>query len=210
MILEQPPLLYRLFFPGALWRIPSAPGEPPVLYLTFDDGPIPEVTPWVLEQLASRDLKATFFMVADNVRKHPEVYRQVIEAGHAVGNHTYHHLQGLKSTTDGYLKDTILADDLLHTPYFRPPHGFIKPSQYRAIRARYQVVMWDVVPHDYNAGITPERTLDNVVRYARNGSIIVFHDSLKAERNLRYALPRALDHLLLQGYRFSLLPPPTP
>lgn len=208
MIVEQPPLLYRVFFPGALWRIPSAPGEQPVVYLTFDDGPIPEVTPWVLDQLAQRDVKATFFMVADNVRKHPEVFRQVIENGHAVGNHTYHHIQGLRCGTEEYIADALLADELLHSPFFRPPHGHLKVGQYRAIRERYQVVMWDVVPHDYSAAITPERTLHNVIRYARNGSIIVFHDSLRAECNMQYAMPRAIDWLLEHGYRFALLPTP--
>lgn len=210
MIIEQPPLLYRVFFPGALWRIPSAPGEQPTVYLTFDDGPIPEVTPWVLDQLSQRDIHATFFMVGDNVRKHPDVFRQVVGAGHTIGNHTYHHIQGLHSSTQQYLSDTSEANELIQSSFFRPPHGHLKWAQYRAVCQQYQVVMWDVVPHDYSRHFSPERTLSNVTNYVRNGSIIVFHDSLKAERNLRYALPRALDWLLEHGYRFSLLPFPLP
>lgn len=134
MIIEQPPFIYRAFFPGALWRMPAAPEEQPVVYLTFDDGPIPEVTPWVLEQLAERGIKATFFMVADNIRKHPDVFRKVLEGGHAIGNHTYHHIQGLKCSTEEYMADTQLAEDLIHSPLFRPPHGHLKWSQYKAIR----------------------------------------------------------------------------
>lgn len=206
MIIERPPFLYRVFFPGALWRLPSAPGENPVVYMTFDDGPIPEITPWVLEQLALRDIKATFFMVADNIRKHPDVFKQVLDAGHGIGNHTYHHIQGLKNSTDGYMKDIVMADDIIKSPLFRPPHGHLKWGQYDRLRKYYQTVQWDVVTHDYSRFLSPERVLRNVTNYVRNGSIIVFHDSLKAERNMKYAMPRALDWLLEHGYRFDLIP----
>ncbi len=205
MLIERPPLLYRLFFPGTLWRRKSTDGKK-VVYLTFDDGPIPEVTPWVLDVLRERGIKATFFCVGDNVRKHPDVFRQVLAEGHEVGNHTFHHLQGIKTTTKRYVDDTEEADALIHSRYFRPPHGHLRIRQLLKVRRKYRVVMWDLVTRDYSKWMTPERTLENVRRYVRNGSIIVFHDSLKAERNLRYALPRALDYLIAEGYTFAPLP----
>lgn len=206
MIIERPPLLYRMFFPNAVWRIPAAPHEQKVIYLTFDDGPIPEVTPWVLEQLRQRDIRATFFCVGENVWRHHEIFQQILHEGHAVGNHTYHHLQGLKTETEAYLLDVEKANRLIQSPLMRPPHGHIGWSQYRALINQYQVVMWDVVTRDYSKRQTPEKVLSNVKKYTRDGSIIVFHDSLKAEKNLRYALPRALDYLIQEGYQFKLLP----
>lgn len=205
MIIECPPLLYRMFFPNAVWRIPAAHNEQKVIYLTFDDGPIPEVTPWVLEQLRLRDIKATFFCVGENVWRHHTIFQQILSEGHAVGNHTYHHLQGLKTPTQAYLEDVEKAHRLIQSPLMRPPHGHIGWSQYNSLCNKYQIVMWDVVTRDYSKRQTPEKVLSNVKRYTRDGSIIVFHDSLKAEKNLRYALPRALDFLIQEGYQFKLL-----
>lgn len=204
MLIEQPPLLYRLLFPEAFWHI-KLPAKRPVVYLTFDDGPVPEVTPRVLDILDEFGIKATFFMVGDNVRRHPELLDQVRRRGHAVGNHTMHHLQGMRTRRVSYLRDVAEADALIGSRLFRPPHGIMRWSQARAIKARYNIIMYDVVSRDYNRRLTPERVFDNVRRHVRDGSIIVFHDSLKAADNMFAALPRTLRWLLDQGYEFHSL-----
>ncbi len=203
MFIEQPPLLYRLFFPEAIWRIKNRHSKN--AFITFDDGPIPEVTPWVLDILDRYNVKATFFLVGDNVRRHPELLEEIKRRGHSFGNHTMHHLQGVKTTTLRYMRDITEADKHIESPLFRPPHGIIRWSQVKAIKDHYNIVMYDLISRDYSRKCTPEQVLDNVRRYARNGSIIVFHDSLKAERNLRYALPRAIEWLKQQGYEFRSL-----
>ena len=208
MLIEQPPILYRLLFPEALWRI--APTAEKTVYLTFDDGPIPEVTPWVLDVLDKYNIEATFFCVGDNVRKYPAVYRQVIENGHQVGNHTFNHLQGWQHTANVFHENVALAGERIESKLFRPPHGHMWRRQSKKIAASgYQIVMWDVVTRDYSRRQTPEQVLDNVKQYVRDGSIIVFHDSLKAEKNLRYALPRAIEWLIDEGYQFKLIPTST-
>lgn len=204
MLIERPPLLYRLLFPEALWRLNRRRRR--VVYLTFDDGPIPEQTPWVLDILDRYGIKATFFMVGDNVRRHPELLEEVRRRGHSVGNHTMHHLQGMKVKTSRYLADVAEADALIDSILFRPPHGIMRWKQSRALRARYNIIMYDLVTRDYSAKLSPERVVANVRRFARNGSIIVFHDSLKAARNMRPALPRAIEWLLSQGYEFEPIP----
>lgn len=205
MLIEQPPHLYRILFPNAVWRIEN-PAQKTV-YLTFDDGPIPEVTPWVLDVLNRYAVKATFFCVGDNVRKHPDIYRQVIENGHRVGNHTFNHWQGWKHSTKRFLHNTSLAKELIDSHLFRPPHGHIPTNQCKKLQdAGYRIIMWDVVTRDYSRYMSPEQVLQNVKHYTRDGSIIVFHDSLKAEKNLRYALPKAIKWLLEKGYRFELIP----
>lgn len=203
MLIEQPRLPYRLLFPEAIWRIKHR--DKRVIYLTFDDGPIPEVTPWVLDTLDRYGVKATFFMVGDNVRKHPEVYREVCRRGHSVGNHTMHHLQGFKVTTLRYMRDITEADALIGSSLFRPPHGLIRWAQAAAIKNHYNIIMYDLVTRDYSKRMTPEKVFANVKRYTRNGSIIVFHDSLKAWRNLQDALPRSIEWLREQGYEFRVL-----
>lgn len=204
MLIEQPPLLYRLLFPEALWRIKHK-GRRSV-YLTFDDGPIPEVTPWVLDLLDSYGVKATFFLVGDNVRRNPDLLDEIKRRGHSWGNHTMHHLQGMKVTSVRYMRDLTEADMLIGSPLFRPPHGLIRWRQAAAIKNHYNLVMYDVVSRDYSKKLTPDQVVDNVKRYTRNGSIIVFHDSLKAEKNLRIALPRAIEWLKNQGYEFRKIP----
>lgn len=204
-LVEQPPLLYRLLFPEALWRI-KRKGTAPVVFLTFDDGPIPEETPWVLDLLDRYGIKATFFMVGDNVRRHPELYAEVRRRGHNVGNHTMHHLQGMKVRSVRYLRDISEADALIDSPLFRPPHGLLRWKQAKAIKQHYNIVMYDLVTRDYSRKLNGEQVLRNVKRYARDGSLIVFHDSLKALDNLRYALPRAIEWLQQEGYRFESIP----
>ena len=204
MLIERPPLFYRLLFPEAIWRIKHRRRK--VVFLTFDDGPIPEVTPWVLDTLDRYGIKATFFMVGDNVRRHPELLEEVRRRGHAVGNHTMHHLQGMKVTAYRYMHDISESNDLIDSPLFRPPHGLLRWKQARAIKDRYNLVMYDLVTRDYSKKLNPEQVFNNVRRYARNGSIIVFHDSLKAEKNMKAVLPRAIEYLRSLGYEFEPLP----
>lgn len=198
--IERPPAFLRALVPGGLFRGEEGDRR---IYLTFDDGPIPEVTPWVLDTLDRYGVKATFFMVADNARRYPELLEEVRRRGHGVGNHTFHHLQGVRTPTREYLRDISEADAILRTPLFRPPHGFLKPSQARALAGRFRIVMYDLVSRDYSRRLDAGRVFANVRRYARPGSIIVFHDSLKSWPRLRSALPRSIEWLLEQGYEFS-------
>lgn len=201
MFIEQVPGFVRNLFPKALWRM--NPDEKAV-YLTFDDGPIPVITPWVVDLLEHYNIKATFFMVGDNVRKHPQEYNLVVEAGHRVGNHTFNHLKGLFTKTDEYIENVEKANALIHSDLFRPPHGMLRRSQYKELCKRYRFVMWDLVTRDYSKRLCGEDVLDNVKKLVRNGSIITFHDSLRSENNLKYALPRAIEWLLEQGYTFKV------
>lgn len=199
--IEQPPLLYRILFPEGVWRIKRKRRK--VVYLTFDDGPIPEVTPWVLDLLDHYGIKATFFLVGDNVRRHPELLEEIKKRGHSWGNHTMNHLQGFKERSHVYLRNIKEADDLIDSPLYRPPHGIMRWGQAKVIKDHFNIIMYDLVTRDYSKKLNGEQVLHNVKRFARNGSIIVFHDSLKAERNLRYALPRAIEWLKNEGYEFA-------
>ena len=201
MLIEQPPLLLRWMYPRAFWRMNK---NEKAVYLTFDDGPIPEITPWVLDLLDKYHIKATFFLVGDNVRKHPEEFKMIIERGHRVGNHTYNHIQGLKYLSYNYLENTNKADELIQSNLFRPPHGWMRWAQYMVLRNRYTIVMWDLVTRDYSKRLNGKQVLGKVKKYVRNGSIITFHDSIKSEKNLKYALPRAIEWLLEQGYEFKV------
>lgn len=203
MFIEQPPRLYRWLFPQAMWRKPNP--EHPCVYLTFDDGPIPEVTPWVLDLLDSYQIKATFFCVGDNVAKHPDVYQEVLAKGHRVGNHTMNHIQALHYSRQAYIENVSIADGYIASELFRPPHGHMPRGLAKEIAKTHRIVMWDVVTRDYSKRLEGEAVLANVKRYTRNGSILVFHDSLKAERNLKYALPKAIEWLIENGYSFELL-----
>ena len=204
MLIEQPPLLYRILFPEAIWRIKRKKQR--VVYLTFDDGPIPEVTPWVLDTLDKYGIKATFFMVGDNARRHPWLVDDIKKRGHSYGNHTMHHLQGFKVTTLRYMRDITEANEYIDSSLFRPPHGLMRWSQAKAIKDHYNIVMYDLVTRDYSYKLNGEEVLKNVKHYTRNGSIIVFHDSLRAERNLKYALPLAIEWLKKEGYEFLPIP----
>lgn len=201
MFIEQVPDFFRNLYPKALWRMD--PNEKAV-YLTFDDGPIPVITPWVADLLERYNIKATFFMVGDNVHKFPQEYMQIVESGHRVGNHTFNHLKGLFTSTKEYVDNVDQADAFIHSNLFRPPHGMLRRKQYYELSKRYQFVMWDLVTRDYSFRLYGEDVLANVKRFARNGSIITFHDSMRSESNLRYALPRSIDWLLEQGYTFKV------
>ena len=202
MFIEQPPYIVRALYPGALWRM--NPNEKAV-YLTFDDGPIPGITPWVLDLLDKYDIKATFFLVGDNIRKHPEEFKMILEHGHRVGNHTYNHIRGFEYKAADYLANTEKANEMIQSDLFRPPHGHMGMKQYYALREKYKIVMWDLVTRDYSKHLNGPQVFTKVKKYVRNGSIITFHDSFKAEQNMKYALPRSIEWLKEQGYTFKTL-----
>ena len=201
MFIEQVPGIFRYLFPKALWRM--NPKEKAV-YLTFDDGPIPVVTPWVVDLLGKYGIKATFFMVGDNVRKHPQEFKYVVDNGHRIGNHTFNHLKGFITSTDRYIENVELANTYIKSNLFRPPHGFLNHRLYNRLSKNYKFVMWDLVTRDYSHRMCGKDVLANIKKYTRNGSIITFHDSLRSESNLKYALPRAIEWLQEQGYSFKV------
>lgn len=183
-----------------IWSIKTTKKE---VFLTFDDGPIPEVTPWVLETLKQYEAKATFFCVGDNVKKHPDVYRMIVDQGHKVGNHTMNHLNGWTNFNKTYFENIEKCNALIHSNLFRPPYGKIKPSQISHLKNDYRIIMWDVLTKDYDASVTGEYCFEKVKKNCKPGSIIVFHDSIKAEKRLRKALPKSLEYLKQEGYTFS-------
>lgn len=201
MFIEQPSKWLRWLYPKAIWRMD--PNEKAV-YLTFDDGPIPQSTPFILKTLEEFGIKATFFMVGDNVRKYPELYDQIVKAGHQVGNHTYNHIGAFKHWAITYAINAQKANKLIGSHLFRPPHGWMRHSEYWWLNKYYKIIMWDLVTRDYSKWMTADDVLNNVKRYARNGSIITFHDSLKSIDKLHYALPESIKWLKSQGYEFKI------
>lgn len=206
------PGFVKWIFQKRIWEGPAIGKN---IYLTFDDGPIPEVTPWVLKQLKIYEAKATFFCIGDNVQKHPEILKNIIAEGHAFGNHTFNHLNGWETSTSEYLLNTLKAQQVLekylpkHTriknPLFRPPYGRIKSKQARELQKRdFRIVMWSILSMDYSQ-ISSEKCLQNVLKNAKSGNIIVFHDSLKAQKNLTEVLPGVLEHFSGLGYSFKSL-----
>ncbi|EFA98411.1 polysaccharide deacetylase family protein [Hoylesella timonensis] len=200
MFIEQPAKWLRWLYPNALWRMDK---KVHAVYLTFDDGPVPESTPFILDTLAQYNVKATFFMVGENVLRYHDLYNRIVEEGHQVGNHTFNHMGSFKHWALTYGINTEKANELIHAHLFRPPHGWMRWSVYWWLSKRYKIVMWDLVTRDYSKWMTPEDVLKNVKRYARNGSIITFHDSMKSIDKLKYALPEALKWLKEQGYEFK-------
>ena len=204
MIIEQPARFLRWLYPHALWRMNR---REKAVYLTFDDGPIPEATPFILDVLERYGARATFFMVGDNAQKYPHLLAEVRRRGHRIGNHTFNHIGGFRWKSWNYLANVKKAGELLHTDLFRPPHGWMRPIQYKVLRhCGYRVVMWDVVTRDYSRLLTADDVLQNVKRYSRPGSIITFHDSLKSIDKLRTALPESIQWLKDQGYAFRTFP----
>jgi peptidoglycan-N-acetylglucosamine deacetylase len=206
------PWWMRLLFQGCIWDIKTAEKA---IYLTFDDGPHPVITPFVLKQLELYNAKATFFCIGDNVRRYPETYQQIIAAGHTVGNHTMHHLNGWKTADETYLADIAAAGTFIKSALFRPPYGRIKKSQLKAFVTKKsegntgtgerRVIMWSVLAGDWDVTITPQQCFNRVKKAVYPGSIIVFHDSEKADERMRYALPRLLEHYKQLGYAFKAI-----
>jgi peptidoglycan-N-acetylglucosamine deacetylase len=201
-------------FPFLVWEMPVSGKE---IYLTFDDGPIPGVTEFVLDTLQRYNAKATFFMVGHNIEKHPEIFSKVVGMGHSVGNHTHNHLNGWKTGLAQYLQNTEQCARQLQValkgfsvgsstkPLFRPPYGKLGLRQLLALRKQYRVIMWDVLTGDFDPQLAPEECFRKAIQHTEAGSVVIFHDSLKAEPNLRYALPRFLEHFHNQGYQFKAL-----
>lgn len=193
----------KIFF-RHIWSIPN---KEKTVYLTFDDGPTPEITEWVLAELKKHEAKATFFCIGNNIDKHPSIFSKILQEGHAIGNHTFNHLNGWKTDKTAYVQNAMQCAKAIEafaykSKLFRPPYGKIKPSQAKALRDKgYQVIMWDVLSADFDQQISPEQCLENVLRNVASGSIIVFHDSVKAYKNLKYVLPKTLSFLAQNKYK---------
>lgn len=201
--------IFPLFFNQYTWRRNV---NDKTIFLTFDDGPIPEVTDWVLTLLRKYNIKATFFCIGDNIKKHPTIFQNCINAGHQIGNHTFNHINGWKYNTLDYINNIelcrleIIKNNTSPTKLFRPPYGKITTKQSREIiKLGYEIIMWSAISEDYNNNIEPQECLENALNHLKPGSIVVFHDSLKAEKNLRYALPLFIEAALAQGYSFAVL-----
>ena len=224
MFIEQPSKWMKWLYPKALWRMDAAEHS---VYLTFDDGPIPESTPFILDTLKEHGVKATFFVVGENVKRYPDLFRRIVSEGHSIGNHTYNHMGSLRHYVKTYLSNIETADAVMQTaanvggsensslftlhsslekPLFRPPHGWMWLSAYHMLMKRgYTIVMWDLVTRDYSRNLNAFDIFRNVVYYTRNGSIITFHDSLKSIQKLKYALPASIRFLKEQGYELKTL-----
>ncbi len=202
MYLVKSPFWLQWLYPSLIWHKSRANK---CIYLTFDDGPIPDVTPFVLETLKTFGAKATFFCIGDNVRKHPDIFEQVVNEGHRIGNHTFNHLRGWDTVDDIYLDNVRQCADLVSTDHFRPPYGRAKKSQISILKSQYSIIMWDILSGDFDTELTPEECLKNVLKHTKNGSIVVFHDSIKAFPRMKYALPKALEAWKNEGYEFGLL-----
>ena len=202
MFFAKTPWLIKKLYAAGVWDIPE---KEKVIYLTFDDGPHPEITPYVLEQLQQYEAKATFFCIGNNVAKYTDVYTRILDAGHRIGNHTFHHLNGWKTDDKKYFEDIAAARKYIDSNLFRPPYGRISKLQLKYLTGAFnmKVIMWSVLSGDYDKNITPETCLKNVILSAKSGSIIVFHDSEKAFRNLQYSLPKTLAFFAEKGYRFD-------
>lgn len=205
------PNWFQKLFPGVVWSVATDKKE---LFLTFDDGPTPEITEWVLEELSKFNAKATFFCIGKNIVAHPDIFEKIVGDGHRVGNHTYNHLKGWKTRAKNYLNNTektqVLLDRLTspkNSRLFRPPYGKITPLQVWKLKAlNYKIVLWNVLSGDFDPNISQEQCTENVIKNSKNGAVIVFHDSLKAEQNLRESLPKVLNYFSKEGFEFKALP----
>lgn len=210
----RPPVIFRKLYASASWRIKTTD---PVIYLTFDDGPHPEITSWVLEELSKFSAKATFFCVGENILKYPDTFNSILTGGHSIGNHSMHHMNGWKTNDEKYLNDiaecqtTIDNNSSLvnrHSSFLlRPPYGRMKPAQYTHLRDKYTIIMWDVLSGDFDPALSQEKCLNNSIAKSRPGSIVVFHDSEKAFDKLKWVLPKYLDEMSKAGYSFNCLQP---
>jgi peptidoglycan/xylan/chitin deacetylase (PgdA/CDA1 family) len=200
MYFANSPFWLKWIYPTLIWHKSR---KEKTVFLSFDDGPIPDVTPFVLNTLKSFNAKATFFCIGENVVKHPEIYKQILADGHSVGNHTYNHLKGWDTKNEIYLDNITRCAKLVKSNLFRPPYGRAKKSQLSVLNTQYSIIMWDVLSGDFDTKISPQKCLQNVIDHTKNGSIIVFHDSIKAFPRLEYALPLALKQLASKGFQFK-------
>jgi len=229
------PLVVKKMFPNYVWDIPT---NDKILYLTFDDGPTPVITNWVLNTLKSFDAKATFFCIGKNIETHPDIFKNILNEGHAIGNHTHNHIKGWKTSAEDYLTNVLKAEEVMSAEFkiqslkvrkttdsetdiqqstienqqsttnnlFRPPYGQITLKQGKELmKLGYKIIMWDVISFDWDKAISEETCLNNVIRKSTNGSIIVFHDSIKASKNMQYALPKTLEYFSGKGYVFKTI-----
>ncbi|MFI1744466.1 polysaccharide deacetylase family protein [Thalassobellus sediminis] len=207
------PLVVKKMFPNYIWDIASTSKT---IYLTFDDGPTPEITNWTLQTLEKFNAKATFFCIGNNVDKHPDIFQNIVKAGHAIGNHTHNHIKGWKTKAEAYIenielcesefKNQIPNNQSLTTNLFRPPYGQISPKQGKLLRSKgYKIIMWDILSFDWDANVSKETCLDNVIKKTSDGSVVVFHDSIKASENMQYVLPKVLEYFNEKGYCFKAL-----
>ncbi|MBK9271381.1 MAG: polysaccharide deacetylase family protein [Saprospiraceae bacterium] len=202
MYLSFTPKFLQDIFPDLIWRMNTGSKE---LFLTFDDGPIPVVTPWILDVLAEHGAKASFFCVGQNVEKNPEIFDRLIGEGHSVGSHTHHHLSGWSTNNLDYILDVRTAARLCRSKLFRPPYGRLRPSQVRFLKHHYKIIMWDVLSGDFDPAITAEDCFQNILKNSQPGSIVVLHDSLKTFEKMKFVLPAVLNHFADLGYRFSAI-----
>lgn len=205
------PFIVKKLFPDYIWEISTEKKE---LYLTFDDGPTPDITHWVLDTLKPFNAKATFFCIGNNVAKHPEIFRQIINEGHSIGNHTHNHIKGWNTETEQYLGNILIAEEVIASQIlqplpinlFRPPYGQIKPKQGKQLMALgYKIVMWDVLSFDWDKTVSNQECLNHVISKSKNGSIVVFHDSIKASNNMKFTLPKVLEHFAEKGFSFKAI-----
>lgn len=202
MYLTRTPKFIQNLFPNFIWKMPT---DQKVIYLTFDDGPIEEVTPGVLDLLSQYNAKATFFCVGDNIRKHPEIFDRIKEDGHGIGNHTYNHVSGWATDNIPYFHNVRHGANVTKSNLFRPPYGRLRPKQAQFLQRHYKIIMWDVLSGDFDPAITKEQCYQNVIDNTKQGSIIVFHDSIKSKEKLEYCLPRILEYFSILGFRFEAL-----
>ncbi|HWB63284.1 MAG TPA: polysaccharide deacetylase family protein [Chitinophagales bacterium] len=212
LLFAKTPALFRILYKDCTWKVDTTEKK---IFLTFDDGPIPGVTPFVLDQLKKHQAKATFFCIGKNIKANPAIYKRIIKEGHRIGNHTFDHFNGWNHINKNYYTNIDKCSRVLNglkTPknkdgklLFRPPYGKLKPSQYKALKSKLNIVMWDVLTFDFDTQKTKEQVLKTALKYTEPGSIIVFHDSLKARPRLEYALPKVLEHFSAKGYKFDRL-----
>lgn len=202
LFLIQPRVFLKRIYPRAVWNFGRTKKN---IYLTFDDGPVPGLTDWVINELERWNAKATFFCVGENIRRHPDIFRRIQDNGHQVANHTMRHPKGFRRSVSAYLREVDECRSLVNNNLFRPPYGQLSPGQYRGlVRRGYRIILWDVISYDYEK-IAEDVCARNVISNTRSGSIVLFHDNVKAEKNLRYALPRLLEHFSNMGYQFLAL-----
>ncbi|HOY12083.1 MAG TPA: polysaccharide deacetylase family protein [Saprospiraceae bacterium] len=200
MYFVKTPALFKWFYKQIVWDIPS---DEKVIYLTFDDGPIPDITQWVLEILKEYNAEATFFCVGENVKKYPEIFSEIKQNGHAVGNHTFHHISGWKTAKNAYIENVDRAAELIESNLFRPPYGKMTPAQMRELGKKYRLIYWDVLSGDFDKSVDYKTCLKKLKKHTKSGSIVVFHDSIKSEKVLRMVLPEIMDYWQTNGFIFK-------